>query len=131
MRKVYSDGEYAHKFYSGRRVWGAYRLFGLDHLPSNYTDMRLDVVYPATAKLPAGRAKVLPSDLFAIHRDYYQASRPTLSLRPTAGPTSQLTRPPALGPPFLLPFAHPLASQSGTSQPGRAQPAAIPHYTIL
>jgi len=84
--KLYSDGEYAHKFYSGRRVWGAYRLFGVDHLPSNYTDMRFDAVYPATAKLPTGKAKVLPQDLFAIHRDYYQGTEFDMTRGLAAGP---------------------------------------------
>lgn len=43
--KVFSDGEYAHKFYSGRRMWGAYRLMApTKELPDNYTDLKFEQV---------------------------------------------------------------------------------------
>mmetsp|Transcript_94465 Transcript_94465/g.244409 ORF Transcript_94465/g.244409 Transcript_94465/m.244409 type:complete len:611 (-) Transcript_94465:350-2182(-) len=80
--KIYSDGEYAHKFYSGRRVWGAYRKFGVD-LPDNYTDLRVDAVYPPTARAPSA---VHVGDLFAIHRDYYEGTKFDMTKGLAAGP---------------------------------------------
>ena len=71
--QVYSDGEYAHKFYSGRRMWGAYRLFAPSiELPSNYTDLRYEPdVYP-TFLTPDKPTDVL--QLANIHRYYYQGT---------------------------------------------------------
>merc|ERR1712136_583713 len=80
--RIYSDGEYAHKYYSGRRVWGAFRLFGVP-LPTNYTDLRYDAVYPVTAK-PATAVEV--RDLMAIYRDYYDGTEFDLSKGLAAGP---------------------------------------------
>ena len=48
---TFSDGEYGSKFYSGRRVWGFYSLFTALQLPDNYTNLKYDAVYPATAGL--------------------------------------------------------------------------------
>ncbi|EOD39172.1 hypothetical protein EMIHUDRAFT_223642 [Emiliania huxleyi CCMP1516] len=70
--RVYSDGEYAHKFYSGRRLWGAYRLLAPDvPMPSDYSDLRPSPVYPATVST---RRKLSPLDLIAVHRDMYQGT---------------------------------------------------------
>lgn len=80
--RIYSDGEYASKFYSGRRMWGAYRLFGIT-LPDNYTNLRYDLVYPATAK-PASQVAV--PNLFAIHRDHYEGTPYDTSKGLAAGP---------------------------------------------
>jgi len=80
--KVYSDGEYAHKFYSGRRMWGAYRRFGLA-LPDNYTDLRYEAVYPTTAK-PAKPVDV--RSVFSIYRDFYEGSKFDMTKGLAAGP---------------------------------------------
>mmetsp|Transcript_106390 Transcript_106390/g.266574 ORF Transcript_106390/g.266574 Transcript_106390/m.266574 type:complete len:606 (-) Transcript_106390:92-1909(-) len=80
---IYSDGEYAQKFYSGRRVWGAYRKFGVVGLPDNYTDLRHDAVYPVTAKPPS---PVKVRDLFSIHRDYYEGTKFDMTKGLAAGP---------------------------------------------
>jgi len=69
--KVYSDGEYAHKFYSGRRMWEAYRKFGLD-FPADYTDIRYNPVYNVSAK-PAEKVEI--KKLFQIHRSYYEGTK--------------------------------------------------------
>jgi len=80
--KIYSDGEYSHKFYSGRRMWGAYRLFGIS-APDNYTDLRYDPVYPVTA-LPS--APVSVRDVFSIYRDYYDNTAFDMRKGLAAGP---------------------------------------------
>lgn len=80
---VYSDGEYATKFYSGRRVWGAFLKYGITGLPDNYTDLRYDAVYPVTAKPPS---PIKVRDLFAIHRDYYQGTKYDMTKGLAAGP---------------------------------------------
>lgn len=82
---VYSDGEYAHKFYSGRRMWGAYRIWAPSKkLPTNYTDLRYDVhVYPTFMK-PDGLTNV--AQMRAIHRSYYEGSEFDMTKGVAAGP---------------------------------------------
>lgn len=80
---TYSDGEYAHKFYSGRRVWGAYRRFGLNSLPDDYADLRVDAVYPVTAKPPR---PVGVRDMFAVHRDFYEGTKYDMTRGLASGP---------------------------------------------
>ena len=71
--KTYSDGEYSHKYYSGRRVWGAYRLVSpsLD-MPSEYVDLQSDPVYPFSV---VPDKKLSQKDLFAFHRDTYSKTK--------------------------------------------------------
>jgi dipeptidase len=74
--KVFSDGEYAHKYYAGRRMWGAYRLLSPSHvLPDTYTDLKFEQIYPTVMKPDH---KLSKGDVFAVHRSYYEgASDPT------------------------------------------------------
>ena len=71
--KVYSDGEYAHKFYSGRRMWGAYRIWAPSvSLPTNYTDIRYESdVYPTFMK-PDKPTDV--QQMAAMHRSFYEGT---------------------------------------------------------
>ena len=49
-RKIYSDGEYNFKYYSGRRAWEVYRLLSPSlHLPDEYGEWRRDAPYPFSA----------------------------------------------------------------------------------
>jgi dipeptidase len=68
--KIYSDGEYAHKYYSGRRVWGGYHLIGQD-FPAEYVDLQSDPVYPVYA---TPKFKLSQLDLFRFHRYTYQGT---------------------------------------------------------
>jgi len=81
--KTYSDGEYAQKFYSGRRMWGAFQKFGVTNFPDNYTDLRVTPVYPVTAK-PASPVQL--RDLFSIHRYYYEGTKHDMTKGVAAGP---------------------------------------------
>lgn len=66
---TFSDGEYAHKYYSGRRMWGVYRLIAPSAgLPSEYGNLKLDKPYPFSASVDK---KVQPTDLFAVLREWY------------------------------------------------------------
>jgi dipeptidase len=70
--KVYSDGEYAHKFYSGRRVWGAYHLAcASQNYPADYKDLQSDPVYPLYCEPDQ---KISSGDLFRYHRYTYQGT---------------------------------------------------------
>ena len=82
--RAYSDGEYAHKFYSGRRVWGAFRLINPTvELDPEYGDLRFDAPYPFSMK-PAKPLKA--SDLFAMHRDWYEGTPFDMTKGLAAGP---------------------------------------------
>ncbi len=70
--KIYSDGEYAHKFYSGRRMWGAYHLACPSrNFPSDYVDLQSDPVYPVSSRPDE---KLSLQDLFRFHRYTYQGT---------------------------------------------------------
>lgn len=70
--KVYSDGEYAHKFYSGRRVWGVYNLLApAKKFSPDYGEWRASRPYPATA---TPDKKVSVADLAAAMRSYYEGT---------------------------------------------------------
>ena len=56
---TYSDGEYAHKYYSGRRVWGVYKALAPQiTMPTEYDEYRKSVPYPVSAP---PKAKVTPA----------------------------------------------------------------------
>lgn len=68
--KVYSDGEYAHKYYSGRRMWGGYHLAcPSQDYPADYVDLQSDPVYPLWC---TPDTKVSQQDLMRFHRYTYQ-----------------------------------------------------------
>jgi dipeptidase len=75
--KVYSDGEYSHKYYSGRRIWGAYHLTAPSkNFPADYQDLQSDPVYPVFTK-PDNL--ISQQDLFRFHRYTYQGTEFDLS----------------------------------------------------
>ena len=61
----------AHKFYSGRRVWGSYLLTG-NEFPDDYTDLQSDPVYPISVK---PKELLTVQDLFKMHRFTYQGTK--------------------------------------------------------
>ncbi len=71
--KIYSDGEYAHKYYSGRRMWGAYHLACPScNYSAEYIDLQSDPVYPVYT-VPDEKLSQL--DLFKYHRYTYQGTK--------------------------------------------------------
>ena len=78
--RTFSDGEYAHKYYSGRRMWGAFRLaapaYTAAHLPPEYGSLKDDAPYPFAV---AVERKLAVADVFAIHRDWYNGTDYDLS----------------------------------------------------
>ena len=78
--KAYSRGEYAHKYYSGRRMWDGLRRFKPSlALPAEYGDLRNDKpsrtwgksVYPFSV---APDQKVSPQSWMAAHRSHYEGT---------------------------------------------------------
>mmetsp|Transcript_25899 Transcript_25899/g.56764 ORF Transcript_25899/g.56764 Transcript_25899/m.56764 type:complete len:661 (-) Transcript_25899:423-2405(-) len=71
--KIYSDGEYSHKFYSGRRMWASYRLAAPSQIfPTEYIDLQSDPVYPLAVKPDLLLSE---RDLFRFHRDTLQGTK--------------------------------------------------------
>ena len=63
---VYSDGEYAHKYYTGRRLWGVYRLLASKQkLSPDYDEYLKSRPYPVSA--PADK-KLSVADVAAAMR---------------------------------------------------------------
>ena len=70
---TFSDGEYAHKYYSGRRMWGVFhRLSPSSELPADYGNLKRDAPYPFAVKVD-NPASV--QDVMAVMRDWYNDTR--------------------------------------------------------
>jgi len=81
---VYSDGEYAHKYYSGRRVWGVYNLMAPSKpLAPNYEEWRKSRPYPVSIKPDK---KVSVADVAAAMRSYYEGTQFDQTVGLAAGP---------------------------------------------
>jgi dipeptidase len=69
---VFSDGEYAHKYYSGRRMWGAYKIFAPSNpISDTYGDLRYDA-YPTFIKPDQ---LVDQRTFFKVHRCVYEGTK--------------------------------------------------------
>jgi len=93
--RTYSDGEYAHKYYSGRRMWGAYRLLTPDtNLPDTYNNLKDDAPYPFTIPVdPKGTGHRVDVTLAAkVHRDHYEGTKYDQTQGLAAGPFGTPTR---------------------------------------
>jgi dipeptidase len=82
---IYSDGEYSHKYYSGRRVWAGYESMGAQGLSPEYDDLRVDSPYPVSLLLPSSQ-KVGLSDVFRVLRNYYQGTEYDMAVGMGGGP---------------------------------------------
>jgi dipeptidase len=81
---MYSGGEYAHKYYSGRRMWGGFRRAAPSlKLPANYEDIRYKPVYPWSVK---PEKLVTHHDVMAWHRDWYAGTEFDMTKGLQAGP---------------------------------------------
>lgn len=70
---TFSDGEYAHKYYSGRRMWGVFRrLSPSAHLLADYRNLKVDAPYPFAVKVDA---PVSSQGVMAVMRDWYNGTR--------------------------------------------------------
>ncbi|EOD13386.1 hypothetical protein EMIHUDRAFT_470725 [Emiliania huxleyi CCMP1516] len=66
---TFSDGEYANKYYSGRRLWGVFNYFSPSlNVPAEYLEYRYSKPYPVTAKPDA---LISVADIAAVNRLYY------------------------------------------------------------
>lgn len=81
--KVYSNGEYGSKFYSGRRMWRGLSLMApsLD-LPADYDNIRYDRMWPWSVRPDK---LITPEDVMAMHRDYLQGTEFDLTQGMAAG----------------------------------------------
>lgn len=67
---TFSDGEYAHKYYSGRRMWGVFRRLASNAgLSPEYGNLKTDKPYPFS--VPVDKP-VTVADVAGVLRDWYE-----------------------------------------------------------
>ncbi|EKX54792.1 hypothetical protein GUITHDRAFT_159096 [Guillardia theta CCMP2712] len=81
---IFSDGEYAHKFYTGRRIWRAYDILApSSKFPTTYKDIRYSSPYPFSI---APDTKVELATVMAIMRDSLEGTPFDMTAGLAAGP---------------------------------------------
>ena len=77
---TFSDGEYGHQYYSGRRMWGAFRLVAPSYTESDlsptYGNLKEDAPYPFAVVV---ENKLGVRDMLAVMRDWYEGTPYDLS----------------------------------------------------
>ncbi len=83
--KIFSNSEYAPKFYSGRHMWGLFRNMAPSHSfqPNYIQDLRLKPAYTWSV---APDKKLTVQDIMSLHRYHYQNTTFDLSTGVGAGP---------------------------------------------
>ena len=72
---VYSHGEYGHKYYSGRRMWGSFRRLAPETaLSPTYGNLKTDNPHPYPFSVAPVR-KLNASDIMAVMRDHYEGTK--------------------------------------------------------
>jgi dipeptidase len=67
--RIYSNGEYNNKYYSGRRMWRGLSLTAPSlKLSPHYTDLRYDRTWPWAVKPDK---PIVLEEVFSLYRDYY------------------------------------------------------------
>jgi len=87
--RTFSDGEYAHKYYSGRRTWGVYRILAPDNaLNATYGNLLDDAPYPMSIPVDpkhTGHRVDLPLAI-KTHRNHYENTPYDLTVGLSSGP---------------------------------------------
>jgi len=74
---TFSDGEYAHKYYTGRRMWGVFGLIAPSAtLSATYGNLKEDSPYPFAVKVDTNRLAT-PQSLMSVMRDWYNGTEYT------------------------------------------------------
>jgi dipeptidase len=82
--KTFSDGEYAHKYYSGRRMWGVFNLLSHSQkLPAEYNNLKDDAPYPFAVSVDF---LVTPKDIMTVMRYWYNGTAYSTSDGMASGP---------------------------------------------
>lgn len=69
---TFSDGEYAHKYYSGRRMWGVFNMLAPSaNLPAEYINLKTSKPYPFA--VPVDKP-VSAQDVMAVMRSWYNGT---------------------------------------------------------
>eukprot|EP01038_Epipyxis_sp_PR26KG_P004851 gene4851-6799_t len=69
---TFSDGEYAHKYYSGRRMWSIFNTISpSSNFPAEYGNLKTDKPYPFAVSV---EKPLTSQDVFALMRSWYQGT---------------------------------------------------------
>ena len=89
---VFSSGEYGHKYYSGRRMWGSFHLLAPSAgLSPHYGNLRTDKPHPYPFSIKPD-ALLEVGDLFRVHRSNYENTSFDATAGLAAGPYGQPNR---------------------------------------
>jgi dipeptidase len=73
--RTFSDGEYAHKYYSGRRMWGTFRILAPEYTSENlhptYNNLKENKPYPFAVPV---KTLLTLDDMKVVLRDWYNGT---------------------------------------------------------
>ena len=88
FNKIYSGPEPGYRYTSGRRMWYAFKLLGIDNLPPVYDNLQVQQPYNTSYVIPsiAGKGKIDLTVAKNILRSYYQNTKYDMATKLSGGP---------------------------------------------